>query len=434
MRTVTVVGLGYIGLPTALIAAQHNFLVTGYDVDHKRVAAINAADPVIEEPECLEFLQRVLATKAFTASTTMQPADYIIIAVPTPCTPHKKADLSCVQSALEAIVPVLRAGTVVILESTIPVGCTDESAAYLQQKTGLCAGKDFFVAHCPERVLPGKIFYELVHNARIIGGINQASCQAASAFYKVFVQGTLYLTSAVAAEMVKLVENSSRDVAIAFAHQVAAMAGAAGLNPYEVIELANKHPRVQIMQPSAGVGGHCIAIDPWFLIETFPEQTKLLHAARTVNEERPEHIGKKITHIVDAFRRNQGKNPSVLALGVTYKPNVDDLRESPALSIVQNLQCQQNCTVLVCDPYIDQEQAQAQGVQKVVSLTEGLLQADIVLGLVAHTLFKKIDPDLLADKQILDVCGLWYKVHECPQEQEICFWPTARQAQHLIHS
>lgn len=290
MKKVCIMGLGYIGLPTAIVAAEHGFEVVGFDIDAQRVERINNYDPVIDEPEVYERLKPLVTSQQFYATTTLEASDCFIIAVPTPFKEEKKADLSYVYQATRALVPILKKGDVVILESTIPVGTTDYCAQLLQQETGMVAGTDFFVAHCPERVLPGKIFYELIYNARIIGGINQESMNQAKQFYKQFVKGSLYLTNATAAEMVKLVENSSRDVAIAFANQIASMAYSIGLDPFEIIELANKHPRVKLLNPSCGVGGHCIAVDPWFLVETFPKESELLKTARMINDAKPHQV------------------------------------------------------------------------------------------------------------------------------------------------
>ena len=360
MKKVTVLGLGYIGLPSAIVIADSGWQVSGFDIDHERVAKINQGDPVIQEPEIFEKLQIALASARLQADAAVQPADYFIIAVPTPFKEEKKADLSCVFDAAASIVPLLRAGNTVIVESTIPVGTTRALADFFTAKTGMVVGKDFFVAHCPERVLPGKIFHELVENTRIIGGVTQACVQQAKLLYQQFVRGTLYLTNDSTAEMVKLIENSSRDAQIAFANQVASMAYATGLNPYEVIELANKHPRVNILTPSCGVGGHCIAVDPWFLVESFPQQTQFIKAARVVNDQKPFQVIDFINKAVSEWESMHAKPVTVALLGLTYKADVDDLRESPALLIAQELTAQKRSTVLVCEPYITKNKLSAQ--------------------------------------------------------------------------
>lgn len=429
MKKVLVMGLGYIGLPTAVIAAEHGFDVVGFDIDATRVNRINQSDPVIDEPEIYERLKPLIEAGTFHATTILESADCFIIAVPTPFKEHKKADLSYVYKATEQLANVIKKNDLVILESTIPVGTTDYCAQLLEQKTDLKAGTDFFIAHCPERVIPGKIFHELVHNARIIGGINEASMQQAKEFYKHFVTGNLYLTNATAAEMVKLVENSSRDVAIAFSNQVAAMAYSIGLNPFEIIELANKHPRVQLLNPSCGVGGHCIAVDPWFLIETFPEHTGLLAAARTINDEKPHQVLNCVRSWVLEWHKKYQKKPTVLALGLTYKADVNDLRESPALEIVQELLSDRNLELLVCEPQVETELVNHLTGNHAVTLSEGFAAADIIVCLVNHTVFKTITAEKIANKRVLDFCGLFYQAHQSSTQQEHYFWPAPRTLQ-----
>jgi len=424
MKKICIMGLGYIGLPTAVVAAEHGFEVIGYDIDAQRVERINNFDPVIDEPEVYERLKPLIESKKLQATTQIKTADCFIIAVPTPFKEEKKADLSYVFHATKAIVPVLKHGDVVIIESTIPVGTTNQCAQLLEEETGMKAGKDFFVAHCPERVLPGKIFFELIYNARIIGGINQASMNEAKLFYKKFVKGSLYLTNATAAEMVKLVENSSRDVAIAFANQVASMAYSIGLDPFEIIELANKHPRVKLLNPSCGVGGHCIAVDPWFLIETFPEQSKLLHAARTINDQKPHQVVACVESWVEEFKKNNGKNPTVLALGLTFKADVNDLRESPALEIARTLAKKENISLLLCEPHVETTVVQSLINKPNVSLHNGVDAADIIVCLVHHTSFKELDRESLQGKKILDFCGLFYHPQTETDQQEQLFWPA----------
>lgn len=432
MKKVCIMGLGYIGLPTALVAAEYGFEVVGFDIDEVRVGRINQCDPVIDEPEVYERLKPLIESKIFRATTHLEEADCFVVAVPTPFKEDKKADLSYVYRAVEQLALVLKKNNVVILESTIPVGTTVDCAQVLEQKTGMHAGKDFFVAHCPERVLPGKIFYELLYNTRIIGGINQESMNQAAVFYKRFVKGSLYLTNAATAEMVKLVENSSRDVAIAFANQVAAMAYSIGLDPFEVIELANKHPRVKLLNPSCGVGGHCIAVDPWFLVETFPEQTELLKTAREVNDKKPHQVITCVRLWIAEWKKKHGKNPTILLLGLTYKANVNDLRESPALEIAQHLSSSSGSdyTVLLCEPHVDSATVESVAHASSVSLADGIELADIIVCLVHHAAFKKIDQSLLHNKKILDFCGLFYQPHHDSHQQEQLYWP-ANSVEHI---
>jgi UDP-N-acetyl-D-mannosaminuronic acid dehydrogenase len=421
MARVCIVGLGYIGLPTAIVAAQHGLSVTGFDIDRERVARINNGDPVIKEPEVAEQLVQAVASGNFTASTAVVPADFFIIAVPTPFKEEKKADLSYVWRAIMTILPVLQRGNVIIIESTVPVGTTEQVAAFLQSKTGWAVGDDFFVAYCPERVLPGNILYELVHNPRIIGGVDEASLTPVKNFYKHFVKGELYLTSATAAEMVKLVENSSRDVAIAFANQIASIAYSLGLNPFEIIELANKHPRVSILNPSCGVGGHCIAVDPWFLVESFPEHTKLLKSSRMVNDEKPLQVVAAIRAAVGQWKKRHAGDPAVLVLGLTYKANVDDLRESPALAIAKKLSKYSDMSLLVCDPYAPRDVI-ASNFDTPCSLADGLQRADIIACLVCHQEFKQLGSSVRVDQIVLDFCGLLHTPKMAAQE--MLFWPA----------
>ncbi|MGB8468085.1 MAG: nucleotide sugar dehydrogenase [Candidatus Babeliales bacterium] len=427
MKKVLVVGLGYIGLPTAIVAANNSFDVVGFDIDEIKVTHINHGNAVIQEPEINEKLAHTRAYTSFYATARIEIADCFIIAVPTPFLADKKADLSYVWAATHTIGTVLKAGDVVILESTVGVGTTDELARRLAQQTGLVAGVDFSVAHCPERVLPGNIFHELVHNARIIGGINEQSAHAAAVFYKRFVIGQLYLTSSLSAEMVKLVENSSRDVAIAFANQVAHMAYAAGLNPFDIIALANKHPRVSILNPSCGVGGHCIAVDPWFLIETFPTHSTLLQTARAINDQKPHDIIRITKQCIKQWIAYHHKRPTILALGLTYKPNIDDLRESPALQIVQELALSPDIDLVACEPNISFDDIVRQSNARAVTLERGIADADIVLALVNHIQFNTITIEQLTYKKILDFCGIWCN-QPITHTTETVQWPTVTPA------
>ena len=310
MKQVVIVGLGYIGLPTSILSAQSGYEVLGFDIDENKVLKIQNGDPTIVEPEINGRLLNVLKQKTFKAASKLQQADCFVIAVPTPFKEEKVADLSHVFDAAKSVANVLRKGNLVILESTIPVGTTQKVASFLEKESGFKTGVDFFVAYCPERVLPGKIFQELVSNDRVIGGINQNSAKLAKDFYSAFVEGELYLTDDKTAEMVKLVENSSRDVQIAFANDVASMAKNVGIDPYKLIELTNKHPRVNVLKPGCGVGGHCIAVDPWFLIESFPQETKLLQTARFINDARPNEIVGQVLIESKKFKK-KGRKPKV---------------------------------------------------------------------------------------------------------------------------
>lgn len=419
MKRVSVLGLGYIGLPTAIIAAQSGYEVSGFDIDQEKIKKINAGDSLIFEPEIADHLWKVLKNQSFKASTDLHYADCFIIAVPTPFKENKTADLSSVFSAAEFIAKRLRPGNLVILESTVPVGTTEKLAGLLEETSGLRVGMDFFIAFCPERVLPGKIFKELVSNDRVIGGICQRSCELASSFYSKFVKGFLHVTDDKTAEMVKLIENSARDVQIAFANQVAGMCEQAGLDPYQVIDLANKHPRIKILSPSCGVGGHCIAVDPWFLIETFPQSTALLKTARLVNDSKPHKVVEQIHDKVHELKGLGELRPRILLLGATYKPDVNDIRESPALKIMQELCINQHLFELcVYDPYVSSHLFAQYGVTSPTDLWKGLNWADIVVILVKHRQFYLLREDVFGGKAVIDTCGLLNDIRN-KQAQEL---------------
>ncbi len=425
-------GLGYIGLPTALLAAEKGFRVLGYDIDQSRVERINTYDPTIAEPEVAERLAQALDAGLFRASTKLEPADYVIIAVPTPFTKDKKADVSHVYAAGQALAGVLTHAMTVIVESTVPVGTTEKLTSYLEQATGLVCDRDFYSAYCPERVLPGKIFSELVSNPRVIGGTARSSEQVEK-FYAALVHGQLCKTDAATAELVKLIENSSRDVSLAFAQQVAAMTRAAGRNPYEVIELANKHPRVNILHPRCGVGGHCIAVDPWFLLDAFPQQAQLLHAARMVNDQVPRTIFKHIKQAIREYSvrrsnevaRAQSQPFRIMLLGATYKPDVDDLRESPALAIAKLLLQDQASScypyeLRICEPHVTESMLHKQVTIPICNFEEGISWADSIVCLVDHTVFKNKKAVLACKENVLDFCGLLYQEQWALQQHQHC--------------
>src|SRR3989339_23333 len=409
MEKICVVGLGYVGLPTAILAAQHGYHVTGFDINTERVRRVNTGNVDLTEPELKERLKLVLKGKNFSATTILPEADCFIIAVPTPLSKQNGADLSFVFSAMNIIVQRLKVGDTVILESTIPVGTTDLCAQMLEQKTGLKIGKDIFVAHCPERVWPSKVFEELVNNERIIGGVTSACTKKAASFYQKFVKGALHLKSAKFAELLKLTENSAIDVAVALAHQVAVLAEELGFDPYEVVAIANKHPRVKILIPRCGVGGHCVAIDPWFLINTFPHKTRLFQSARLTNDERPAQVVKNIEKKVQDWCVDNEKNICrVHLLGLTYKPNVDDLRESPAIKVAEALFAQKNISLSISEPNVEQERI-AHKFGTMVPFEVGIEKADIIVALVAHNQFKTLDLEKYSDKKWLDFAGLGWQ-------------------------
>ncbi len=332
-KTICVLGLGYIGLPTASTFATQGINVIGVDVNQRVIEALRAGQTHIQEPGLRTLVQAALASGRLEIADHPGPADAFIIAVPTPILPDKRADLQYVKQAARSIVPNLRPGNLVVLESTCPPRTTVDLLMPLLSESGLSPGEDFFLAYTPERVLPGKILRELVENPRVIGGVNQASSEAGRDLYRLFVRGEILLTDSTTAELVKLMENTYRDVNIAVANEFARLADHLHVDVWQAIDFASRHPRVEILRPGPGVGGHCISIDPWFLVESAPELTPLIQAARTVNDEQP-------TFAVDLIRRALGGNLAdkrVAALGLAYKADVDDLRESPAVDVVRQL-------------------------------------------------------------------------------------------------
>ena len=413
MKKICMVGLGYVGLPTALVAAQHGLNIIGFDIDAQKVKKINSGVVDLTEPEINERLQIALESKCFSATTELPLADCFIIAVPTPLSRHCAADLSYVFAATDQIIRKLMPGNVVIVESTIPVGTTDLIAQMIEQKTKFKVGKDVFVAHCPERVWPSKVFYELITNERIIGGVTPLCAEKAAQFYAKFVKGTLHLKSAKFAELLKLTENSSIDVNVALAHQVAVLAEELGFDPYEVIAVANKHPRVKIWTPTCGVGGHCVAIDPWFLVNSFPEKTRLFQAARLTNDERPSQVIKNVLDHVQKWQDGDDqKICKVHLLGLAYKPNVDDLRESPAIKVAEELFKHKNIELFISEPNISSDCLKKR-FGNMVSLKKGFQISDIVVALVAHDQFKSIELVEYRDKQWLDFAGLGWHQQLC---------------------
>lgn len=412
MKRVSVVGLGYIGLPTAIVAAEAGYNVFGYDINKSKVARINAGNPPILEKDIKERLLRVLRKNHFKVSTCLEYADCFIITVQTPFD-GEKANLDYVFKSGEQIAKRLMPGNLIILESTVPVGTTEKLGQYIEEISDFKLGQDFFIAHCPERGIPGKIFEELVENDRVIGGVDQKACDLAYLFYSRFIKGFLHITDDKSAEMVKLIENSSRDVQIAFANQVASMSYAAGIDPYQVIELANKHPRVNILSPTCGVGGHCIAVDPLFLVSGFPQQTKLLQAARVVNDAKPYSVIEKLLTKIEELKDYGLERPRVLALGLTFKPDVDDLRESPALRIAQELQKKSELFDFAAyDPYVRKEDLAQLGIPDTSDFQKELRAADVILILVKHKVFLSIPEEIYCSKVIVDSCGLLHDLQK----------------------
>jgi UDP-N-acetyl-D-mannosaminuronic acid dehydrogenase len=412
MRRISVVGLGYIGLPTAILAAKSGFEVFGFDTNHEKITKINAGQPTIKEPGMAEQLKNVLNNGTFKAFKDLQYANCFVITVPTPIKENKLADLSFVFSACELVGKRLMPGNLVILESTVPVGTTENVAKLLEDHSGLKMGTDFFVAHCPERVIPGKIFKELVDNNRVIGGMCQKACELSKKFYSKFVKGFLHITDDKTAEMVKLAENSYRDVQIAFANQIASISNQIGINPFQVIEFANKHPRVKILSPGTGVGGHCVAVDPYFLIEGFPEETSLLQSARQINNVKPYQILDKILSRIQRLKIHGIAKPKICLLGITFKPNVEDIRESPALKIALELNRQKDeFDLYTFDPNISADTMQKLGLTTKNNLQYQIQNSDLVAILVKHKEFEILPESLFDNKIVIDPCGLIYDMH-----------------------
>jgi UDP-N-acetyl-D-mannosaminuronic acid dehydrogenase len=402
MNTVCVLGLGYIGLPAAALISSKGIRVVGVDINPDIVKKVSEGRVHFEEPDLDGLVIRAVTRGMLTAQLTPCPADVYIIAVPTPINEDKTADLRAVKNATESIVDHLRLGSLVILESTVPPGTTEELCLPILEKSGLTAGKDFYLSFCPERVLPGKIVAELVTNDRVIGGLNRASAEKAASFYRRFVRGNLYLTNLKTAETVKLIENSFRDVNIAFANEVSLIADELGIDVWEVISLANKHPRVNILNPGPGVGGHCIAVDPWFLVQKMPGITSLISAARRRNDSMPDHVVAKVDAVTKPGAR-------VACLGAAYKANVGDVRESPAIEIIKKL-IGKGYEVSVVDPHVTEL-----GDIHLVSLEEALQTAECVVLLVDHSEFASVDfcelIERLGTSRVIDTRGMWRDTH-----------------------
>jgi UDP-N-acetyl-D-mannosaminuronic acid dehydrogenase len=391
---VCVIGLGYIGLPTAAVLASRGHSVHGVEVDARAAEIINSGRAHIVEPDLDLLVRAAVETRRLAAHPEPAPADVFVLCVPTPVGDDHAPDLSYVERAARSLVPVLRPGNLVILESTSPPGTTEVLAEQVARETGLGAGQ-FFFAHAPERVLPGHILREVVQNDRIVGGVDRRSGEVCAAFYRSFVSGEVFVTSARMAETVKLVENAYRDVNIAFANELSVLADRLSLDVWDLILLANRHPRVDILKPGPGVGGHCIAVDPWFLVHAAPEQTPLIRQARATNSAKPAWVVERVQRRAERLKRAR-----IACLGLAYKPDIDDLRESPALDVVRRLAALGEYDLRVVEPHLERHAELT-----LWALEKALEGADIVLFLVAHRAFKSIPKSLLAEKIIIDTCG-----------------------------
>ena len=412
---VCVIGLGYVGLPTAASLARRGVSVLGVDVNEKTVALINKGHVHIVEPDLDILVSGAVATGKLAAATRPEPADAFIIAVPTPLTGEHRPDLSHLRAAAQELAPVLKAGDLIVIESTSPVGTTEAVAEWLAgwrpdlafpHRQDDAAGVD--IAYSPERVLPGRVITELVRNDRVIGGLNRRSAERAAELYRIFVDGHCHLTSARTAELVKLAENSYRDVNIAFANELSVVCEGLGVDVWEAVDLANRHPRVGILRPGPGVGGHCIAVDPWFIVDSAPDDTPLIEAARQVNEAMPRHVVNAVLKAAAGMER-----PRVACLGLAYKADIDDLRMSPAVRVVEALAKeiagQGDAEVMVVEPHIKALPDALAGIPglALVPLDEAIEGADIVVLLADHRPFKALDRTLLDGKVVIDTRGTW---------------------------
>lgn len=393
-------GLGYIGLPTAIISSQHGINVCGVDINPKVVEKTNRGELHIVEPGLQDLLKKAVDSKSLVASTTPFESDVYLIVVPTPFKAKHEPDISYVESATKTVIPLLKEGDLFIIESTSPVGTTEKMAELIFAERPELKER-IHIAYCPERVLPGNVIFELVNNDRVIGGIDDASADAAAEFYGKFVSGQLHKTNCRTAEMCKLVENSSRDVQIAFANELSMICEKAGINVWELISLANKHPRVNILQPGCGVGGHCIAVDPYFISSAFPNEAKIIAQARNINNYKSEWCVEKAKNAILSFELENGKKPQVALMGLAFKPNIDDLRESPAMKIAKHLFAEMpDVKFNIVEPNISSHPD-----FDIVDFQTAFEQSDIVVYLTAHKQFFML-PQEANDKLILDFCGV----------------------------
>jgi UDP-N-acetyl-D-mannosaminuronic acid dehydrogenase len=399
---VVMIGLGYIGLPTAALIAQGGAYVHGVDINQNVVDTINRGEIHIVEPDLGKAVSEAVAKGFLKADTKPVLANTYIIVVPTPFKAKNEPDISFVQAATTAILPLLKENDLYIIESTSPVGTTEKMMDFIYQSRPELKNK-LHIAYCPERVLPGNVMYELVHNDRVIGGINDKSTEMAVAFYAKYVKGELHKTNARTAEMCKLVENSSRDVQIAFANELSLICDKADINVWELINLANKHPRVNILQPGCGVGGHCIAVDPYFIVSDYPMESKIIGTAREVNNYKSFWCAEKVQNTKLQFELTHGRKPKIALMGLAFKPDIDDLRESPAKYIAQRvLQNANNEEYYIVEPNIKEH-----NVFKLTDYKDAYAKADIVVFLVNHKEFKTLEKN--NDKVILDFSGTMKK-------------------------
>ncbi|MDH4568432.1 UDP-N-acetyl-D-mannosamine dehydrogenase [Pseudomonas sp. BN414] len=416
-QTISVIGLGYIGLPTAAVFASRKKKVIGVDVNQQAVDTINRGEIHIVEPDLDMVVHAAVVEGYLRATTVAEPADAFLIAVPTPFKGDHEPDLSYIESASKSIAPVLKKGDLVILESTSPVGATEQMAAWLAEARPDLTfpqthgeASDIRVAHCPERVLPGHVLRELVQNDRVIGGMTPKCSEAAVALYKAFVEGDCVITNARTAEMCKLTENSFRDVNIAFANELSIICDKLDINVWELIRLANRHPRVNILQPGPGVGGHCIAVDPWFIVSKTPEQAQLIRTAREVNDRKPEWVLEKVRiavgEILQQHPEKTARDVTIACLGLAFKPNIDDLRESPAAGITLEIASTHPGPILAVEPHIEELPAELAKKTNLASLENALAESDLIVLLVDHSEFKNTQIHGMTKARIIDTRGI----------------------------
>ena len=413
---VSIIGLGYIGLPTAAVLASKGVKVVGVDVNQHAVDTINQGKIHIVEPELDILVHKAVQDNYLKAVTKPEKADVFMVAVPTPFKDNYEPDLSYIKSAAKAIATVLERGNLVILESTSPVGATEKMMEWMrEERPDLSFPKfgddkfraDIAVTHCPERVLPGQVVRELVENDRIIGGVTTQCAERARELYKIFVEADCLITDCRTAELSKLVENSFRDVNIAFANELSLICDKLDINVWELIKLANRHPRVNILQPGPGVGGHCIAVDPWFIVDSAPDEAKLIRTARLVNDSKPLFVLNKVNQAVQAIGKDTSEL-SIACLGLAFKPDIDDLRESPALSIARKIGSIGFSSIFLVEPNIDRIPSGFDSDNiELIGLERAIKSADIIVLLVDHASFKSMDLSLLSGKQVIDTRGIW---------------------------
>ncbi|MFK8028110.1 MAG: UDP-N-acetyl-D-mannosamine dehydrogenase [Gammaproteobacteria bacterium] len=412
LNKISVIGLGYIGLPTAAILASRGIEVIGVDIDQHAVDTINRGEIHIIEPDLDAVVRSVVTTGKLRASTSPEKADAFLIAVPTPFVDEHQPDTSYIEAAIRSIAPMLEKGNLVVLESTSPVGTTEMISQWLaESRPDLIfphqneENADINVAYCPERVLPGQVLRELVNNDRVVGGLSPSCAESATKLYKFFVKGECVVTNSRTAEMCKLTENAYRDVNIAFANELSVICDKLKINVWELIGLTNRHPRVDILQPGPGVGGHCIAVDPWFIVNSAPSESKLIRLAREVNDAKPLYITEKVFHAYANIDK-----PKIALFGMTYKPNIDDFRESPSLDIVKAIANKlHNVDIFVVEPYAKDLSIFLDGINnvKLAALDEALEQANILVMLVDHDTFHEVPIERLSGKEIIDSRGCW---------------------------